>query len=113
MAEIPGRSGSSAMQALQLDAEWSPRPDYTPTERERAERRAENANYIYRHPTLKMVTLPDPQTGPGEVRVRVRASGVCGSDLHMIESEPSGYMSSADPARLPVVLGHEFAGEVD
>lgn len=42
--------------------------------------------------------------GPGEVRVRVGAAGVCHSDLH--------YMQGSLPHPLPVVLGHEGAGTV-
>ena len=49
---------------------------------------------------------PDPQPGPGEVRVRVAASGLCGSDLHVIASG----QSSVPP---PLVLGHEFGGTLD
>ncbi len=48
------------------------------------------------------VELADP--GPGEVRVKVTAAGVCHSDLH--------YMQGALPHPLPVVLGHEGAGTV-
>jgi threonine dehydrogenase-like Zn-dependent dehydrogenase len=44
--------------------------------------------------------LPDP--GGGGVRVRVRSSGICGSDLHL-----------AAMGALPVTLGHEFAGLLD
>lgn len=51
-------------------------------------------------------TIPAP--GEGEVLVRVRAVGVCGSDLHWFEEGGIG------DARLeqPLVLGHEFAGEI-
>ena len=100
------------MKALLLEAEWSPRPGYEPSERERREQRAENANQVYRNPRLRLAERPVPRPGPGELLVQVRACGVCGSDLHMIEREPDGYMSSADPARLPVALGHEFSGVV-
>jgi scyllo-inosose 3-dehydrogenase len=100
------------MKALVLDAEWSPRTEYVPTERERREQRAENASLIYRQPTLRLADLPTPTAGPGEVLIEVKACGVCGSDLHMIEQLPDGYMSSADPANLPVALGHEFSGVV-
>ncbi|MFB4278016.1 Zn-dependent alcohol dehydrogenase [Nonomuraea sp. MTCD27] len=48
------------------------------------------------------LTLRRP--GPGEVRVRLRAAGVCHSDLSMCEGRL--------PARLPLVPGHEGAGEV-
>ncbi|HSI29745.1 MAG TPA: alcohol dehydrogenase catalytic domain-containing protein, partial [Miltoncostaeaceae bacterium] len=45
---------------------------------------------------------PDPVAGPGELVVRVRACGLCGSDL----------MSWYQDPRAPLVLGHEPAGEV-
>jgi L-iditol 2-dehydrogenase len=53
--------------------------------------------------------MPDPaEPGPGEVTVRVRAVGLCGSDLHYyLEGGCAGY-----PAVYPMVLGHEPAGEV-
>jgi len=49
---------------------------------------------------IETVELPEP-TGDG-VRVRVRSSGICGSDLHMLEWGP-----------MPVTLGHEVAGNLD
>lgn len=57
----------------------------------------------------KIVTVERemPKAGPGEVVVRVMAAGVCGTDVHIY----SGEAGSAD-VRPPVVLGHEFAGEV-
>lgn len=58
---------------------------------------------------LEMGTLPDPpDPGPGEVLVRMRASGVCGSDIHTFaEGGVAGF-----EAKYPSVLGHEPAGEV-
>ena len=52
---------------------------------------------------LEQVELDEP--GPGEVRVRIEAAGVCHSDLH--------YMTGDLPARLPIVVGHEGAGIVE
>jgi threonine dehydrogenase-like Zn-dependent dehydrogenase len=49
-------------------------------------------------------TVPTP--GPGEVRVRINACGVCMTDVHTIE----GYFGPPDPPR---VLGHEWGGVVD
>ena len=58
---------------------------------------------------LEMGTLPDPpDPGPDEVLVRIRASGVCGSDMHMFSE---GSIAGLD-AVYPSVLGHEPAGEV-
>jgi D-arabinose 1-dehydrogenase-like Zn-dependent alcohol dehydrogenase len=56
---------------------------------------------------LRLVDRPVPEPGPGEVRVRVEACGVCGSDLFL---QKGGF---GDAVTFPVVPGHEAAGVVD
>jgi S-(hydroxymethyl)glutathione dehydrogenase/alcohol dehydrogenase len=53
-------------------------------------------------PRVEQIDLPEP--GPGQVRVRVRAAGVCHSDLSMV----NGTLAPS----FPLVLGHEAAGTV-
>jgi len=53
--------------------------------------------------TIEVRQTDDPQPGPGEVLVRVRQCGICGTDLHF-------YRGELPPS--PASLGHEFAGEV-
>lgn len=54
---------------------------------------------------LIMKTFPIPKLKDGEVLVKILAAGVCGSDVHMWEGR--------DPRiRLPMILGHEGAGEI-
>src|SRR5512138_3372789 len=53
---------------------------------------------------LELQDIPVPQMEAGEVLVRVRACGICGSDLK-IQDDQHPYMP-------PVVIGHEFAGEI-
>lgn len=55
---------------------------------------------------LELTERPDPQPGPGEVRVSVRACGVCRTDLHVAEGE-------LPVRRDQVVPGHEVVGVVD
>ena len=55
---------------------------------------------------LELVEVPDPAPGAGEVRVRVRACGVCRTDLHVVEGD-------LPVRRDRVVPGHEIVGEVD
>jgi len=55
---------------------------------------------------LRLQELPDREPGPGEVRVRVAACGVCRTDLHLVDGE------LPDP-KLPVIPGHEIVGRVD
>ena len=55
---------------------------------------------------LRACDLPTPRAGPGEVRVRVEACGVCRTDLHVAEGE-------LPPHRLPLIPGHEVIGRVE
>ena len=57
--------------------------------------------------TFAVEDLPVPQAGPGELVVRNKVCGVCGTDVHIYHGEPG----SAD-VNPPVVLGHEYSGEV-
>jgi len=51
---------------------------------------------------------PEPTPGPGEVLVRVRSVGVCGSDTHYYDHGRIGRFVVDDP----LVLGHEASGEI-
>ncbi|MCM0677347.1 zinc-binding dehydrogenase [Micromonospora phytophila] len=58
---------------------------------------------------LRMQTLPVPEPGRGQVRIKVEAAGVCLSDVHLIDG-------TLTPLYLPgdvVTLGHEVAGVVE
>ena len=55
---------------------------------------------------LSVVEMPVPETGDGDVLVRVRACGICGSDIH-------GYDGSTGRRIPPLVMGHEGAGVVE
>jgi len=54
---------------------------------------------------LRLEELPAPEPKAGWVRLRPLATGVCGTDAHIVRGE--------FPAPAPVVLGHEIAGTVD
>jgi len=49
---------------------------------------------------LEIAEVPDPKPGPSDLVLRVKACGICGSDLHAASLPPGS------------VMGHEFAGEV-
>ena len=54
---------------------------------------------------IDLVSREVPEPGPGELKVRVEASGLCGTDLHIASGEY--------PLALPgVTIGHEFAGTI-
>lgn len=59
--------------------------------------------------TLELTEIPlPPDPGPGEVMVRIRTVGICGSDLHWYKEAGLGGLE----AKLPQILGHEPAGEI-
>ena len=64
-----------------------------------------NALLLTDYLKLEMVDMPEPAIGPDDVLVRVRACGICGSDVH-------GYDGSSGRRHPPLVMGHEAAGEV-
>ena len=58
------------------------------------------------HERLVMEERADPSPGPGQVRVRVEACGVCRTDLHVVDGELPN-------PKLPIVPGHEIVGRID
>lgn len=57
---------------------------------------------------IRLEERHEPDPGPGEVQVRVRATGLCGSDLHYYLHGRNGNFAM----RSPLVLGHESSGDV-
>jgi alcohol dehydrogenase, propanol-preferring len=55
---------------------------------------------------LELRDLPVPEPGPGQVRLRVKACGVCRTDLHVVDGE-------LPHPKLPLVPGHQIVGEAD
>ncbi len=62
------------------------------------------AAVLHANEDLRYEDYPTPEVRPGTVKVRVRASGICGSDLPRVLHSGAHYY--------PIVLGHEFAGDV-
>lgn len=56
---------------------------------------------------LRLVNLPVPVPGPGEILIRLAASGVCHSDVHIWQGD-----TAATPPPDPYILGHEGVGVV-
>jgi propanol-preferring alcohol dehydrogenase len=54
---------------------------------------------------LRPASVPLPSPGPGQLLLRVRACGICRTDLHIADGE-------LPEPKLPLVLGHEIVGEV-
>ena len=55
---------------------------------------------------LEWTELADRRPGPGEIRVKVLACGVCRTDLHVVDGE-------LPDAKSPIIPGHEIVGRID
>ncbi len=100
------------MKGLVLSARWDPRPGYSVNAVEQATGKAITGSSVWRLPRLSLESLPEPPLGPKDVLIRPRACGVCGSDVHFYETDDQGYMLYPGLTKFPVIIGHEFSGEV-
>ena len=55
---------------------------------------------------LEWTDLPDREPGPGEIRIKVAARGVCRTDLHVADGE-------LPTPKIPIIPGHEIVGRID
>ncbi len=63
---------------------------------------------VFPLPGLDVVEVEMPTVCPGDVLIKIKIAGICGTDLHVYSWDEW----SAKRLKLPVVLGHEFCGEV-
>ncbi len=63
------------------------------------------AVYVEKPHSYEVTDMPEPEPGPDEVLVRVKACSFCGSDTHLIEGKMPGVI-------YPLIPGHEWTGEV-
>jgi len=59
-------------------------------------------------PGAELIEVPIPRPGKGEVLIRVRATAICGTDVHIYEWDKW----SQDRVHTPRIFGHEFCGDV-
>ena len=62
------------------------------------------AAVLHARDVLRYEEVPEPETGPGQVKVHVRACGICGSDVPRVLADAAFFY--------PIILGHEFAGDI-
>lgn len=101
------------MRGAVLYAEFSPRPGYEISEDELRTRKVREGNRVWRNPRLVLEDRAMPKPKDDEVLIRVKAVGICGSDVHFVETDDEGYIIYPGLTRFPVVIGHEFSGVVE
>ncbi len=100
------------MPAIILRADWDPRPEFISGARDVKGKQTYSGSKVWRQPQVSLDEAPIPRPGPNQVLIEVRACGICGSDVHMAQSDDKGYILYPGLTGFPVVLGHEFAGTV-
>ncbi len=55
---------------------------------------------------MELRDVPEPDPGDNEVKIKAKAVGICGSDLHIYKGD------IGIPTKVPFIVGHEFSGIV-
>lgn len=100
------------MRAVRLYADWDPKPGFKLGPKDVEGRQTYLGSMVWRNPRIRIEEVPIPKPGPGEVLIEVKACGICGSDVHMAQAEPDGYIFYPGLTGFPCTLGHEFSGVV-
>jgi (R,R)-butanediol dehydrogenase / meso-butanediol dehydrogenase / diacetyl reductase len=73
------------------------------------------AALYYGREDVRLTSVPEPRPAPGEIKLRVRYNGICGSDLLEYYDGPVTTRGTPHPltgVQNPVIMGHELCGEV-
>ena len=62
------------------------------------------AAVLFANQDIRYVDVPEPPCGPDEVKVHIRAAGICGSDIPRVLHNGAHFY--------PIILGHEFSGDI-
>ncbi|MQY81851.1 MAG: alcohol dehydrogenase catalytic domain-containing protein [Dehalococcoidia bacterium] len=100
------------MKTATLFAEWNPKPEFKLGAKDIEGKLTYLGSKVWRHPHIKLVEKDTPVPGPTEVLIEVKACGICGSDVHMLQSDDNGYIFYPGLTAFPSTLGHEFSGVV-
>ena len=98
------------MRAVALSAKWNPKNDFRLNPKDIEGKLTYLGSKVWRDPVLQLVEKSVPEIGPTEVLIRVKACGICGSDVHMAQKDNEEYILYPGLTAFPVTLGHEFSG---
>jgi threonine dehydrogenase-like Zn-dependent dehydrogenase len=100
------------MKTVTLFADWDPKPDFELGSKDIEGKLSYLGSQVWRNPNIKIVDKSIPKPGPRQVIVKVNACGICGSDVHMAQAQPDGYIYYPGLTAFPCTLGHELSGVV-
>ncbi|NLG78281.1 MAG: alcohol dehydrogenase catalytic domain-containing protein [Firmicutes bacterium] len=100
------------MKAVVLSCDWQPRQGFKLGAKDIDGKLTYLGSKVWRNPRLQVVEKEVPKPGPTEVLIKVKACGICGSDVHMAQADEEGYIFYPGLTAFPCTLGHEFSGVV-
>lgn len=100
------------MKSGTLFAEWDPKPDFKLGAKDIDGKLSYLGSKVWRNPHVELIEKEVPVPGPTEVLIEVKACGLCGSDVHMLQSDENGYIFYPGLTAFPCTLGHEYCGTV-
>lgn len=75
------------MKSIVLSAKWDPRKGFKLGSKDIEGKLTYLGSQVWRDPTLQVVEKDIPEIGPTEVLIKVKACGICGSDVHMAQTD--------------------------
>jgi len=100
------------MKTVTLFADWEPKSDFKLGSKDVEGKLTYLGSKVWKNPILKIMEKDIPEIGLTEVLIKVKACGICGSDVHMAQSDNEGYIWYPGLTAFPCSLGHEFSGVV-
>ena len=93
------------MKTATLSASWEPRDDFKLGLKDVEGEMTYLGSRVWRNPHIDIVEKEEPKPGPTEVLLELQACGICGSDVHMRQTDEDGYIFYPGLTAFPVTLG--------
>jgi len=101
------------MRAFYVEADFVPKKGYKLSKREEETKRSARGNSIWKNIRGSVTDRPEPEiTKDKQVKLRVGAAGICGTDAHLLKKDADDYTLYDGHSKYPIITGHEFSGEV-
>ena len=80
------------MRGVTLVADWDPKPEFKLGPKDIEKRQTYLGSKVWRNPRLEIREYDIPKPREGEVLIKLKAVGICGSDVHMAQPDENGYI---------------------
>lgn len=100
------------MRGVTLDAQWAPKPEFKLGSKDIDGVQTYLGSLVWKNPKMEIRDYDIPEPGPGQVLIKLKACGICGSDVHMAQAKEDGYIFYPGLTGFPCILGHELSGVV-